>query len=403
MRFVGVIAEYDPFHNGHAAQLDRLRRTGAGHIAVCLSAGATQRGAFPCWPDPVRAAAALRGGADLVVALPAPYACQSAEGFAAAGVALLTALGCDTLAFGAETPDTTLLQATAQTLLGAGFAPALRRKLDEKLPFAAARAAAAEALQPGAGALLQNPNDILAVEYCKAIAVQHSPLVPLALPRLGAAHGAALPRPAGPGLETGPAVASGRALRGLAAQQGSASLAPYVPAAALALYEQAAAAGQLPDPVRVSTAILARLRGQGPQQLAAVRGMREGLEYRLADAVRQSTTLEELHRHLAAKRYPHARLRRLVLDAALAVPTGLPALPPYLHILGARRAALPLLKNAALPAGTALTDLAKTGPAAAQAAALHAAAVDLAALCRQTPAPAGLAYTQKPVILEEKG
>lgn len=398
MRFVGVIAEYDPFHNGHAAQLAALRRAGAAHIAVCLSAGATQRGQLPMFPDAVRTAAALQNGADLVVALPAPYACQSAEGFAAAGVALLTALGCDTLAFGAETPDTALLQTTAQTLLGEAFAAALRRELDKKLPFAAARAAAAEAVQPGAGALLQNPNDILAVEYCKAIAVQRSPLAPLALPRVGAAHGAAIARRAGPG--SSPAIASGAALRALAAERGTGALEPYVPPAALALYVQAADAGQLPDPVRVSTAILARLRGQTPQQLATVRGMREGLEYRLAAAVQRSATLEELYKNLAAKRYPHARLRRLVLDAALGVPADLgTAPPPYLHLLGAKKAALPLLKNAALPAGTALADLAKSGPAAQQTAALHAAAVDLAALCRQTPAPAGLAFTQKPFIL----
>ena len=105
MNFAGIIAEYDPFHSGHALQLRMLRQRGASTIAVCMSTGVVQRGGVPILPEAVRVRAALAAGADLVVALPAPYANASAEQFAAAGVHLLAALGCDTLAFGAETPD----------------------------------------------------------------------------------------------------------------------------------------------------------------------------------------------------------------------------------------------------------------------------------------------------------
>ena len=72
MEFAGIIAEYDPFHNGHAAQLQMLRAQGVGRIAVCISAAAVQRGGFPLLPEPVRVQAALQAGADLVAALPAP-------------------------------------------------------------------------------------------------------------------------------------------------------------------------------------------------------------------------------------------------------------------------------------------------------------------------------------------
>ena len=105
MDFTGIIAEYDPFHNGHAAQIAAVRAAGAQCIAVCMSSGAVQRGGVPILPERVRVQAALAAGADIVIALPAPYACATAEQFAAAGVYLLAALGCDTLAFGAETPD----------------------------------------------------------------------------------------------------------------------------------------------------------------------------------------------------------------------------------------------------------------------------------------------------------
>ena len=191
MNFVGIIAEYDPFHSGHALQLRMLRQRGASTIAVCMSTGVVQRGGVPILPEAVRVRAALAAGADLVVALPAPYANASAEQFAAAGVHLLAALGCDTLAFGAETPEPAPLQAAAAALCSAAFPAALRSQLESGLPFAVARAAAAETLCPGAADLLQTPNNILGIEYCKAILRQGAAMQLLPLPRLGAAHGTA--------------------------------------------------------------------------------------------------------------------------------------------------------------------------------------------------------------------
>ena len=401
MEFAGVITEYDPFHNGHAAQLAALRARGATTIAVCMSAGLTQRGGVPLLPEPVRARAALLCGADLVVALPAPYACAGAEAFAAAGVALLTALGCDTLAFGAETPSAPRLLAAAGALQSGELSAALRAGLAGGAPFAAARAAAAETLLPGAAALLRSPNDILGIEYCKAILAQQSPLVPLPLPRLGAGHDAPLP---GRGADGRP-VASAGYLRRLAAAAENAGagpepLRPFVPPEAFELYCAAFARGEQSDPAAFSTALLALLRLADPAGFARVRGLSEGLENRLAAAVRQAGSAAALYDLLKTRRYSHARLRRLALDAALGVQAGsLPPLPPYLHLLGARRAALPRLKAARLPAATSLRTLADTGPAARAVAAAHARACDFSALCRVAPQPCGLAYTQKPVLL----
>ena len=100
MKFAGIIAEYDPFHNGHAWQLAQAKLLGAEHIAVAMSCSLVQRGALPLLPEAVRTRAALTCGADLVFALPAPCACAGAEAFARAGVALLAAAGCDGLVFG---------------------------------------------------------------------------------------------------------------------------------------------------------------------------------------------------------------------------------------------------------------------------------------------------------------
>lgn len=388
MKFAGIITEYDPFHNGHAAQLAAARRAGAACIAVCMSSGAVQRGGVPILPDAVRARAALEAGADLVVALPAPYACATAEQFAAAGVSLLAALGCDTLVFGAETPDAALLQQAAALLQREELQPLLRQKLSAGMTYAAARAEAAEALVPGMGALLRTPNNILGIEYCKAILNQKVALQPMPLPRWGAAHGGAA------GEHDGTPMASASYLR----QHTLEEWAPFVPQTAIELYRKAAAEGQLLDAQKFETAVLALLRAAPPERFARARGVSEGLENRLAAAVREADSLEALYTRLKTKRYPHARLRRLVLDAALEFPAELPE-PPYLLVLGARKAVLPRLKQARLPAGTSLADLMRTGEEARKIGALHSRAVDFSSLCRCKIRPMGLAFTAKPVIL----
>ncbi len=397
MHFAGIIAEYDPFHNGHAWQLAAARALGARRVAVALSCGLTQRGAPSLLPEAVRVEAALQAGADLVFALPAPWAMSGAESFARAGVALLAAAGCDALVFGAETPDPALLTETARVLASADYRAALRRQLEGGAPsFAAARQAAVGQAAPGAGldALLDKPNNNLAVEYCKAILELDASLAPVPLPRQGVGHGQALPA-AGP-------YASASALRALWAKEGPDALAPYIPAAALPLYRTAHAAGADTDRAAVSLAVLSRLRGRaGLTGFAGVRGLSEGLEHRLDACVRQAATLDGLCDALTNVRYPRARMRRLTLDAALGyggpdAPAGwlaIPDLPPYLHLLGGRRDAIPLLAGAALPASPSLAKLARANDTCARTAQAQAAAADLAALCRRTPAPMGTAYT----------
>ena len=388
MEFAGIITEYDPFHNGHAAQIAAAKSAGAGCVAVCMSSGAVQRGGVPVLPESVRVCAALDAGADLVITLPAPYACATAEQFASAGVRLLAALGCDTLVFGAEDPDTAQLSQVAELLARPELDALLRERLSTGMTYAAARAEAADALLPGAGTLLRTPNNILGIEYCKAILHRHAALTPLALPRLGAAHGG------GAGAHAGTPMASASFLRGLPQPDWE----PFVPARAAELYGRAAADGLLLDGARLETAVLALLRMQDPANFAQVRGVSEGLENRLTAAVREADSLDDLYTRLKTKRYPHARLRRLVLDAALGFPAELP-MPPYLHVLGARKAALPRLKQASLPAATALADLARTGPEAEKISRLHNKAVDFSSLCREKIQPMGLAFTAKPVVI----
>ena len=397
-KLAGIIAEYDPFHNGHAWQLQQAKALGAQRVAVAMSCGLTQRGALPLLPESVRVQAALTCGADLVFALPAPYACSGAECFARAGVQLLAAAGCDALVFGAETPDAALLMEAAQVLSGAEYRTALKARLAAGArSFAAARQAAVEAVCPGTGlaALLDKPNNNLAVEYCKAILELGASLVPIPLPRQGAGHGQAL-------TETGGQFASASALRTLWQSGGADAAAPYVPAEVLPLYREAFAAGQYTDLAAVQRCQLALLRSRcaGTAPFAQVRGISEGLEHRLEAAVRSSTTHAELLDSLTTVRYPRARMRRLAMDAALGYSADVfPALPPYLHLLGAQKDALPLLKAAALPVSHSLARLAEQNAPCRAVVDAQLRACDFGALCRKKPEPMGGALRQKIIFL----
>lgn len=397
-KLAGIIAEYDPFHNGHAWQLQQAKALGAQRVAVAMSCGLTQRGALPLLPESVRVQAALTCGADLVFALPAPYACSGAECFARAGVQLLAAAGCDALVFGAETPDAALLMEAARVLSGAEYRTALKARLSAGArSFAAARQAAVEAVCPGTGlaALLNKPNNNLAVEYCKAILELGASLVPIPLPRQGAGHGQAL-------TETGGQFASASALRTLWQNGGADAAAPYVPAEVLPLYREAFAAGQYTDLAAAQRCQLALLRSRcaGTAPFAQVRGISEGLEHRLEAAVRSSTTHAELLDSLTTVRYPRARMRRLAMDAALDYSVdAFPALPPYLHLLGAQKDALPLLKAAALPVSHSLARLAEQNTPCRAVVDAQLRACDFGALCRKKPEPMGGALRQKIIFL----
>ena len=397
-KLAGIIAEYDPFHNGHAWQLQQAKALGAQRVAVAMSCGLTQRGALPLLPESARVQAALTCGADLVFALPAPYACSGAECFARAGVQLLAAAGCDALVFGAETPDAALLMEAARVLSGAEYRTALKARLAAGArSFAAARQAAVEAVCPGTGlaALLDKPNNNLAVEYCKAILELGVSLVPIPLPRQGAGHGQAL-------TETGGQFASASALRTLWQSGGADATAPYVPAEVLPLYREAYSAGRYTDPAAAQRCQLALLRSRcaGTAPFAQVRGISEGLEHRLEAAVRSSTTHAELLDSLTTVRYPRARMRRLAMDAALGYSAdAFPTLPPYLHLLGAQKDALPLLKAAALPVSHSLARLAEQNVPCRAVVDAQLRACDFGALCRKKPEPMGGALRQKIIFL----
>lgn len=397
-QIAGIVAEYNPFHAGHAWMVDELRWRGFSAVACVMSGPFVQRGEAALLPTALRAEAAVAGGVDLVFRLPMPWATATAEAFGAAGAGLLSALGCvDTLAFGAECPNAEGLMAVARIMEDTRFWPLVREKLKDGASFAFARAAAAGELLPGAGEILASPNNILGVEYCKALlALGPGAPAPLALPRQGAAHDG--PPAAG--------FASASHLRGLWAEKGAAALAPYVPPACLPLYEAAGREGRVLDPARWELALLSRLRALSRADFDAYPAAGEGLGGRMAAAARQAVSLEELYDTAKSKRFAHSRVRRLALTAALGTPPNPGPLPPFLHLLAASGRGLAALQRAKQTARLALSaslaKLAGASPAAARAAQKEAAAEDLHALCLQNPQPGGNAYTEKVKILRRE-
>ena len=401
MRTACIIAEYHPFHNGHAHMAAQLHAMGYDAVAAVMSGNFVQRGTPALLPVQIRAEAALACGVDLAIQLPCRAAAATAQRFAAAGAAAAAAVGADVLAFGAETPDVQALRRVTAALRDERFSALLKEYLDTGLPFHTARAEAAEALCPGAAALLASPNNILGVEYIAALerlaAAGCRVPEPLPLPRLGAAHDGV------PAL----GIASASWLRA----QPLEAWADYVPPKALALYRRAFADGLVLDAARWECAALSRLRARTREELAALPDAGEGLDALLHSAIREHCTLEDIYTAVKSKRYAHARIRRLVLAAVLnaadtpAPPdTDSPALAaacrragvPYLRVLGAGENGRSVLSAAAktspIPVSPSLAALERMGGCAAETARFEAAAGDLHALCLRRPQSCGQEY-----------
>ncbi len=332
MKIVGIICEYNPLHAGHAKQMRMIRSLYPDCSIVCLMSGNfVQRGAPAIFDKSLRARAAAECGADLVLELPVTCALSSAEGFAAGGVKILSGF-CNYLCFGTETGTVQTLTATAKALLSPEFTDALRSRLETGVSFPAARQQALEDLGADAS-LLENPNNILAVEYCKAILSQQSAMVPLPIVRQGSYHDTA------PDLEN----PSATAVRSQILSGGKWE--PYLPASAAGIFESAPvhtlAAGE--------RAILAKLRTMADREFEALPYGSEGLWRRLMHACREHSSLEEILTAVKTKRYTRTRLDRMVLCAFLGITEQMIRSPaPYARVLSFNRKGREILKKARL-------------------------------------------------------
>ena len=385
METAGIVAEYNPFHRGHAWHIAETRRRLGGEApVVCVMSGHwVQRGECALADKWLRAALALDRGADLVVELPTPWAMASAESFARGAVSLLAATGVvDVLSFGSETGELAPLEEAAAALDAPDYPERLRAALGRGLSFPAARQEAAGA------ACLSAPNNNLGVEYRRSLRALGSTIRPLTVPRQGAGHDG----PAAGGF------ASASELRRLLRAGRGEEAAPYL---------TAPWSGELADMQHIERAVLARLRTMGEGDWAALPdgGGAEGLPSRLAKAAREAVSLEDFYTRAKTRRYPHARLRRLALAAFLGLRAAeRPAAPPYVRVLGLGgrgRALLRRMKDTCpLPVIVKPAQARELDGPARTLFESEARYTDLYGLCFPAPRPCGAEWIHSPVVGE---
>ncbi len=347
MNVIGVVGEFNPLHLGHGAHF-RASREALGRDApiVCVMSGDfVQRGGPAVFNKHARAEAAVLGGADLVLELPLPWSVASAERFAMGAVGLLDNLGTVThLSFGSEAGSLAPLTALALAASEPETIERIKEQMESGLPFAAAREKVLHETLGEEARLLQTPNNILAVEYLKALFALRSDMTPMTTLRNESRHDEA---------SSGPVRSAGQLRTMLEAGE---DISPYVPERAARVFARERAAGRGPVALeRMEQAVMSRLRLLSQDDFCALPDATEGLGNRMYKAVRDQGSLMAVLAAVKTKRYPLSRLRRMVMCAVLGVREGMTdGAPPYARILAFSERGRDLLRDMALKTRTPL-------------------------------------------------
>ncbi|MBQ8968002.1 nucleotidyltransferase family protein [Ruminococcus sp.] len=385
MKIAGVVAEYNPFHNGHKYQLEETRRNGATHIVVVMSGSAVQRGDVAVADKYSRAQTALENGADLVIELPAPYSCSSAERFARAAVQLLAGLGengVSMLSFGCETADLPLLKKAADISAELDDSKYVRDMLENGVPYPAAVAAAAGI--PAIQAVFDKPNNMLAIEYIKALKKYAPWTEHLAIARSGADHDSS---------DASDNIASASRIRELIrAGEDYSAFVPKIIEGEPFLIENA------------DKALLMRIMTAGTE-LQRLPDMSTHLARRFintretkCELINSASDFAELFKH---KAITLARVRRIMIYLAIGVTSHDLFDVPYGRVLALNergREIFAACKNAPMDYGTSLANLEKLSSRAARISELERNAVTLQQLCVKGSPNFISEYTRKIVL-----
>ena len=397
----GIIAEFNPFHNGHRYIVNALKSSADDTVTAVMSGSFVQRGECACVSVSDRVKMALSNGVDLVLSLPVPYSTASAELFAKGGVDVLFSTGViDALGFGGECDSADALVECVEVMNTPDFQIALKNRLDEGNSFPKARQMAFVDCDKSACAdAIATPNNILGVEYIKAIlnggyAYYDGITERLkVIKRQGVAHDSS--HRAGD-------ICSASALREML--KGGEAYKDFLPSASYSLLADAVASGKAPaDYKRLETAILYKLRTMSVEEIALLPDVTEGLEHRIAAAVKSSVSLDEILEKIKTKRYTHSRLRRIILCALLGITKADAALSvPYVRVLGFNSNGARLLKEmkgrSTLPIVTKKADLSALGAAAQRVFELECCARDIFSLALPVPDESGKEMTDKIII-----
>jgi predicted nucleotidyltransferase len=357
VKVLGIIAEYNPFHNGHMYHLkSSLELIDPDYTIVAMSGHFTQRGEAAIIDKWERTEMALRNGVDIVVELPAAYSSQTAELFAYGGVQLLNHTGVVThISFGSEIGQIQPLAEIARILADEPppFKALLKQYLDQGLSFPQARHRAikehAKRSELGFSEsqwekIINSSNSILAIEYLKALYRTNSSIIPVTIQRIGAPYNAQ---------EMSGEVSSATAIRNeLLRQKCWDSISRAIPQASFEILKRAVESGKGPVTNNsLEQLLLGKIRSMCLEDIKNLMDVDEGLENRIKECALKASTLDEFIALAKTKRYVYTRLQRILIHALLGITRERVERfrraggPQYLRILGFSKRAIPLLKQ----------------------------------------------------------
>ncbi|MBR5451523.1 MAG: nucleotidyltransferase [Clostridia bacterium] len=336
MKTCAIICEYNPFHNGHAYQIAAARELGFEKVVAIMSGNLVQRGETAICDKFSRAKMALMGGADLVVEIPSLFSMAYAEKFANAGVFIANELGCDALVFGSECGYAKKLEAIADNLKSSELDELIKKGLKLGLSYSASRSEAYNQLF-GNCPELQNPNDILGIEYISAIKSQNADIEPICIKRKGVEHDASS------GVD---GFASASYIRELIKNENWNEVEKYLPKHSAFILKDCWNKGKISNIDNIQNAILSKIRTASAAEITKIPGVSDGLEFRLYNAARKASNLDQLLELTKTKRFTLARIKRAILSYYFGL-TDDAEKPEYIRVLGFNGKGEELLKGIA--------------------------------------------------------
>lgn len=383
-----IIAEYNPFHNGHKFLVDSAKMLGADSVMAIMSGNWVERGDTAIISKFARTHQALNCGVNLVVELPTYYAMSTAQKFAEAAIKIIESLGANMLVFGSECGNIERIMRTVYCVRSGEFSHRVRQLLDQGLTLAKSRETAVEEIC-GNGELLRSPNDTLAIEYISAAKSLNSKMRFYAVRRTGVDHDSS---------EICGNICSATALRSMILNGNLTEAQKYMPDAAFNILKTEYENGKISDLTRLEKTILSSLRTLSPEGYKALPDISEGIENRLFNAARISSSFDSLMNNAATKRYTNARLRRLILSAFLKIKAAdIPKTVPYIRVLGCDKLGADILTEARGKTNIPII-MRSTSLKGVPCFDFEALATDVYALSQTEPSPCGEEFTNGIII-----
>lgn len=397
MKVSGIICEYNPFHNGHLHHIRETRKNGATHIVAVMSGNFVQRGDTAVMDKHDRARLAVRSGADLVIELPVQYSLASAQKFSEGAVWLLNNLGVvNELSFGSECGDVEKLQKALKVVeyIAVTKADTIKGIMEKGYTYPRALSSVIDGVDESISDIIEQPNNMLAIEYLRAINKFSSSIKPFTVVRQGTAHD---------GMQAGGEYASAAYIREcLGKGYGAELIRDFTTPLWADAIAKAIQKGEISSLKRLERVLLYKLRTTNVQEIAQINDVGQGLENRIY-AARMAGSIEELMFTVKTKRYTMARIKRILLSLLIGIKKNdMDNLPTYGRILAINERGQEILAaakgRAKIPYATSISKLSQADEVSKRFAELEIKASDVYGLSLEKVNSAEKDYRAKIVI-----